>query len=206
MCLNCPLYTMLKIKLFVDIQNEFITGKFKSEKAVKNLPGILELLNESYDESKDTVLNIATCRTYEEDYFETFAGRRLPVKHCIAGTEGHKLNAEFNASLSKTKYHRTLLTYSHGSLLLPAEIDVFRHEYGLDDEEMEIEICGCDADRDVLAHVVILRNYFPETKITVYEDLCSTSKPFITRRLGHAPVKSLIGLDIDIRQYNSKSE
>lgn len=197
---------MLKVKLFVDIQNEFITGKFKSENAVKNLPDILKLLNESYDESEDTVLNIATCRTYEEDFLETLAGQRVPVPHCIAGTPGHKLNDEFNAALSKTKYHRTLLTYSHGSLLLPAEIDVFRHEYVLDDEEMEIEICGCDADRDVLAHAVILRNYFSESKITVYADLCSTAKPFITRRLGRPAIDSLIGLDIDIRQYNSKSE
>lgn len=197
---------MLKIRLFVDIQNEFITGKFKSEKAVKNLPGILELLNESCEESEDTVLNIATCRTYEEDFLETLAGRRLSIPYCIIGTEGHKLNAEFNSALSKKKYHRTLLTYSHGSLLLPAEIDVFRHEYGLDDEEMEIEICGCDADRDVLAHAVILRNYFPEVKITVYENLCSAVNPFITRRLGHVTIDSLSGLDIDIRQYNSKSE
>ena len=197
---------MLKVKLFVDIQNEFITGKFKSENAVKNLPGILELLNESYDESEDTVLNIATCRTYEDDFLETLAGQRFPIPHCIAGTEGHKLNDEFNAALSKTKYHRILLTYSHGSLLLPAEIDVFRHEYGLDDEEVEIEICGCDVSRDVLAHAVILRNYFPESKITVYSDLCSTAKPFIARRLGMSAIESLIGLDIDILQYNSKSE
>lgn len=196
---------MLKIKLFVDIQNEFITGKFKSEEAVKNLPGILSLINETYDESEDTVLNIATCRTHEEDFLETLAGRRFPILHCIAGTEGHKLNAEFNAALSKTKYHRTLLTYSHGSLLLPAEIDVFRYEYGLDDEEMEIAICGCDACIDVLAHAVILRNYFPEVKIAVYEDLCSTSQPFITRRL-QAMKEILIGLGIDIMQYNSKSE
>ena len=197
---------MLKVKLFVDIQNEFITGKFKSEEAVKNLPGILSLINETYNESEDTVLNIATCRTHEEDFLETLAGRRFPVLHCIVGTEGHKLNAEFNAELSKTKYHRTLLTYSHGSLLLPAEIDVFRHEYNVDDEEMEIEICGCDEDRDVLAHAVILRNYFPEAKITVYENLCSSANPFITRRVGHVAIESLVGLDINIRQYNSKSE
>ena len=197
---------MLKVKLFVDIQNEFIIGKFKSEEAVKNLSGILELLNETCDESEDTVLNIATCRTHEEDFLETLSGQRFPIPHCIAGTEGHKLNAEFNAALSKTKYHRTLLTYSHGSLLLPAEIDVFRYEYGLDDEEMEIEVCGCDVSRDVLAHAVILRNYFPESKITVYTDLCSAAKPFISRRLGQAAIESLIGLDIDIQQYYSKSE
>jgi hypothetical protein len=165
---------MLKIKLFVDIQNDFVTGAFKSPVAQSRLPGIIKFM-ETEEDPEVTVLNIATKRTNEEDYLETLEGKSFPIPYCMVGTEGHKLCSEFESALVATQYHRVFLTYTYGSLLVPAEIDVFRYEYGMDDEDMEIEICGFDAARDILSHAVILRNYFPEVPITVYMNLCAGS-------------------------------
>ena len=191
---------MLKVKLFVDIQNDFVTGVFKSPIAQSKLSSIIKFL-EAEEDSEATVLNIATKRTNEEDYMDTLESKSLPIPYCMVGTEGHKLCSEFNRALSATQYHRVFLTYGYGSMLVPAEIDVFRYEYGIDDEDMEIEICGFDAARDILSHAVILRNYFPEVPITVYMNLCAGS-PNVKKDLQLHFVDSLRAIGINITFYD----
>ena len=191
---------MLKVKLFVDIQNDFVTGVFKSPIAQSKLSSIIKFL-EAEEDSEATVLNIATKRTNEEDYMDTLESKSLPIPYCMVGTEGHKLCSEFNRALSATQYHRVFLTYGYGSMLVPAEIDVFRYEYGIDDEDMEIEICGFDAARDVLAHAVIMRNYFPEVPITVYMNLCAGS-PNVKKDLQLHFVDSLRAIGINVTFYD----
>lgn len=191
---------MLKVKLFVDIQNDFTTGAFKSPIAQNKLSSIIKFLKAEED-SEVTVLNIATKRTNEEGYLETLEGKSLPIPYCMVGTEGHKLCSEFNNALSDTLHHRIFLTYTYGSLLVPAEIDVFRYNYGIDDEDIEIEICGFDAARDVLSHAVILRNYFPEVPITVYMNLCAGS-PNVKKDLQLHFVDSLRAVGINVAFYD----
>lgn len=194
---------MLKVKLFVDIQNDFVTGAFKSSLAQTRLPSIIRFLKAEED-PEVTVLNIATKRTNEEDYLETLEGKSLPIPYCTVGTEGHKLCSEFNSALTATQYHRVFLTYGYGSMLVPAEIDVFRYEYGMDDENMEIEICGFDAARDVLSHAVILRNYFPEVPITVYMNLCAGS-PNVKKDLQLHFAGSLRAIGINVTSYGHEA-
>ena len=194
---------MLKVKLFVDIQNDFVTGVFKSPIAQSKLSSIIKFL-EAEEDSEVTVLNIATKRTNEEDYMDTLESKSLPIPYCMVGTEGHKLCSEFNRALSATQYHRVFLTYGYGSMLVPAEIDVFRYEYGMDDENMEIEICGFDAARDVLSHAVIMRNYFPEAPITVYMNLCAGS-PNVKKDLQLHFADSLRAIGINVTFYDYKA-
>ena len=196
-------HIMLKVKLFVDIQNDFTTGALKSPIAQSRLSSIIKFL-EAEEDPEVTVLNIATKRTNEEDYLETLEGKSLPIPYCMVGTEGHKLCAEFNSALTDTQYHRVFLTYGYGSMLVPAEIDVFRYEYGIDDEDMEIEICGFDAARDILSHAVILRNYFPEVPITVYMNLCSGS-PNVKKDLQLHFADSLRAVGINVTFYDYKA-
>ena len=54
----------------------------------------VEALNNGYDV-------IATRDTHYENYLETQEGVKLPVKHCLKGSEGHKLYGKINDLVTK---------------------------------------------------------------------------------------------------------
>lgn len=80
---------MSKVLVVVDAQRDFITGSLKNEMADKTMKNIIEKIKE-YIENNDKV--IFTFDTHYEDYLDTLEGKHLPVKHCIAGTEGWRLD------------------------------------------------------------------------------------------------------------------
>ena len=45
-----------------------------------------------------------TLDTHFENYMNTSEGKKLPVAHCIKGTDGHKLNSEIKNALGGKSY------------------------------------------------------------------------------------------------------
>ena len=74
---------MNKILVVVDMQNDFLTGSLANESAVKVIPNI----KREIESGKYTHI-IFTRDTHTEKYLETQEGKRLPVTHCIKGSEG----------------------------------------------------------------------------------------------------------------------
>ena len=80
---------MKKLLVVVDFQNDFVIGSLKNENALKIYPYLLSLINK-YQSSNDDI--IFTLDTHDNDtYLDTIEGKNLPIKHCIKGSEGHKL-------------------------------------------------------------------------------------------------------------------
>lgn len=80
-----------RLLIVVDYQKDFVDGVLGFEGA-KNLDsGILELVKQ-YIENGDSV--IFTMDTHNDEYMETMEGQKLPVPHCINGTEGWELYGE----------------------------------------------------------------------------------------------------------------
>ena len=75
----------MKILVVVDMQNDFITGSLGTEEAVK----IVDRVAEKMENFQGKI--ICTRDTHFENYLDTSEGKKLPVKHCIRGTEGHRL-------------------------------------------------------------------------------------------------------------------
>ena len=84
---------MKKALIVVDMQNDFITGTLANTEGQKIVPAIAELVK-NFDGDI-----IATRDTHKENYLETQEGRRLPVVHCIEGTEGWQIVPEIQAAL-----------------------------------------------------------------------------------------------------------
>ncbi len=82
---------MQKILLVVDMQNDFIDGALGTAEAEKIVPLVKEKI-EGFD---GTVL--FTRDTHFDNYMETQEGKRLPVPHCIKGTEGWQIRMELDA-------------------------------------------------------------------------------------------------------------
>ena len=79
---------MKRLLIVVDMQNDFITGSLGTREAQQAVEPVVRKVLE-YKEKGDEV--VFTLDTHFENYSETQEGRRLPVPHCIKGTEGWKL-------------------------------------------------------------------------------------------------------------------
>ena len=75
--------------IVVDMQNDFITGSLGTKEAQAI---VLQTVKKA-EAFEGTVL--FTLDTHGEDYLQTQEGKRLPVKHCIEGTEGWDLIPPF---------------------------------------------------------------------------------------------------------------
>jgi len=139
------------------MQNDFITGSLGSPQAEKILPNVAAKIEE-YRQNGDKV--IFTRDTHDENYLNTQEGRRLPVAHCVAGTDGHRI-----ASALDTGGCETLDKPAFGSLELA--------ELAAGQDACEIELCGLCTDICVVSNALILKARLPETTITVDAACCA---------------------------------
>ena len=85
-----------KILVAVDLQNDFIDGALGTKEAEAIVPAAAARIREWREAGAEI---FATLDTHEENYAETQEGKRLPVAHCIRGTEGWKLNPVIREAL-----------------------------------------------------------------------------------------------------------
>ena len=81
---------MKKAIVVVDMQKDFIDGALGTKEAQEMLPHMEATLSAA--QAAGTKL-VFTMDTHGEDYLATQEGRRLPVPHCIRGTEGWEIAA-----------------------------------------------------------------------------------------------------------------
>ena len=75
----------MRYLIVVDMQNDFVTGSLGSKMAEMIVPAVCEKIR-NYKAQGSTVF--MTLDTHFKDYLETPEGKKLPVEHCIKGTEG----------------------------------------------------------------------------------------------------------------------
>ena len=145
----------MKFLIIVDMQVDFITGSLGSEHAKAIVPKVVEKVK--HFDGKI----IFTRDTHFEDYMFTQEGKKLPVKHCIKGSDGWKICEELEP------YTGTVIDKpTFGSLELPALIESF-------EEPIEkIELCGLCTDICVISNAFILKAAFPNVPIAV-DSACS---------------------------------
>ena len=81
-----------KILIVVDMQKDFIDGSLGSREAAAIVPEVRKKIEACEKAGYEIVF---TLDTHGDDYLDTQEGRKLPVKHCIKGTDGWRLHEEF---------------------------------------------------------------------------------------------------------------
>ncbi len=144
----------MKILVVIDAQNDFIDGALGSKEAVEATPRIAErIARRDYD------LLVFTQDTHSENYMQAREGAKLPVPHCIRGSEGWKVSPLLTAEADRlpedmVKY---IAKPTFGSFELRDLLASYRQE------EPEIEFCGFCTDICVVSNVLI-------AKAALYED------------------------------------
>ncbi len=156
-----------KYLVVVDMQKDFIDGSLGTKEAVAIVPAAARRIRECRAAG---VTVIATLDTHEENYLDTAEGRKLPVRHCIRGTEGWRLNGEIAEAAGDCIL---LEKPTFGSLRLP---DVIRAGLA-PDEQPSIELLGLCTDICVVSNALLLKAHFPEAAIAVNAACCAGVTP-----------------------------
>jgi len=156
---------MKKFLVVVDIQKDFVDGALGTAEAVAMLDDAVSVINSFGGEI------FVTYDTHFQNYMETAEGEKLPVPHCIKGTDGWKLNEKIAAAL-KDKSYTAVEKLTFGSVDLPELIKT-----AAGDSDFEIALIGLCTDICVVSNALILKANFPEKQIKVYEKACAGVTP-----------------------------
>lgn len=174
----------IKVLVVIDVQNDFITGTLANKDAQNAIPNIVEKIK-----NFDGDVIYLTMDTHFKNYLDTPEGKKLPVKHCIYGTDGWRVTSQVeDAVVAKAKEGvqvKFIPKPTFGSIesvhfdnrikLVGKWKNYFKPEYSLvenilynlkinDKHEigkipMEIEICGFCTDICVVSNVLILKAF-----------------------------------------------
>lgn len=156
---------MKKYLIVIDMQKDFVDGALGTAEAEKIVPNVVNKIK-SFE---GTVF--VTYDTHHEDYMNTAEGRKLPVPHCIRGTEGWKLN-EAVADALKDRAFTAVEKPTFGSVSLP---ELIRKD--AEGEDFGIELIGLCTDICVVSNALLLKANYPEKQITVDASCCAGVTP-----------------------------
>ena len=155
---------MNKVLVVVDMQKDFVDGALGSAEAVAIVSNVVEKIK-----SFDGYIFV-TYDTHSEDYLNTSEGEKLPVPHCIKGTDGWELDSQVETAL-EGKDFVAVEKPTFGSVNLP---QLIRNRAG---EEFSLELVGLCTDICVVSNALILKANFPENEISVIADCCAGVTP-----------------------------
>ena len=167
----------MKILIIVDMQKDFIDGALGTKEAVAILPNVIKRVQES-----DGEMILFTKDTHGEDYLSTPEGKKLPVKHCIKGTDGWEINEGILEAMNNNK--NTVLVadalgnvFEKDSFGSTALVDFLKNLHGEGAAIEEIDLVGICTDICVVANAILLKTYLPSVEISVIKDCCAGTSP-----------------------------
>lgn len=144
---------MKKLLIVVDYQNDFVNGALGFDGA-EDIALVIKEKIETYLKNKQDV--IFTLDTHEEDYMNTMEGSKLPIKHCIKGTEGWKLHDAVNyLPLAKKVFEK------------PTFPSLDLANYLKDNYYDEVELCGLVSNICVVSNAIMVKAALPNAKIVI---------------------------------------
>ena len=167
----------MKLLIVVDYQNDFVNGSLGFKKAEELEQRIVQKIKE-YDNV------IFTLDTHYDNYFDTLEGKKLPVKHCIKDTDGHKLYGEVSKYLDKA------IKVFEKPTFPSLELANYLVGKGYD----EVEICGLVSNICVLSNVVMVKAALPNARIIVNNNLTAS----FDEKLNEETFDILKGIHVDV--------
>lgn len=171
----------MKALVVVDYQVDFVSGALGFDGAEKLEEIILERIEEYRNTGGQVIF---TLDTHREDYLETAEGKKLPIVHCVDGTEGHKLYGGVRQAVKDGDI--VIKKPAFGSL----QLGDYLKRGGFD----EVELCGLVTDICVISNAVIAKAALPESRIVVDSRACLTADPVAQQRA----LEVMRGVQIDV--------
>lgn len=171
----------MKALIVVDYQVDFVNGALGFEGSELLEPVILDKIEKTRSNGGRIIF---TLDTHSENYLETAEGRKLPVVHCVDGSEGHKLFGKLAQSVQSGDI--VIKKPSFGSLELA---DILR-----ENKFDEVELCGLVTDICVVSNAIIAKAALPESRVIVDSSACAS----FDKSAHEAALKVMRSVQIDV--------
>ena len=154
---------MQNILVVVDMQNDFIDGALGTKEAIAIVPGVKQKIRDFQGKV------FFTRDTHGTDYMSTQEGQKLPVPHCIKGTDGWQIHPDLQPHCQGTLIDKVTFGSSELAALLQAE----------DQKEPvdSITFIGLCTDICVISNALLAKAFLPEAKIIVDASCCAGVTP-----------------------------
>lgn len=153
----------MKSIVVVDMQNDFIDGSLGTKEAQEMLPRLKDKLKKVVENGSAEL--VFTMDTHGKDYLNTQEGKKLPVEHCIKGTQGWEISPELGEFVAKAKAVVEKPTF--GSM------ELIKHLKAAD----EVELVGLCTDICVISNALLIKAAYPEMKVSVDAQCCAGVTP-----------------------------
>ena len=153
---------MQDILIVVDMQKDFIDGALGTKEAVAIVPNVLEKIKAFNGKV------IYTRDTHQDDYMQTQEGAKLPVPHCIEGSEGWQIRDELMIEGALVLDKPTFGSTELGKLLL---------EMNREEEIASICLVGLCTDICVISNALLIKAFLPEVPVSVDAACCAGVTP-----------------------------
>lgn len=153
----------MKYLIVVDMQNDFIDGSLGSNAAQDIVPNVIEKIK-SFNGAI-----IFTKDTHKDNYLQTQEGKKLPIEHCILGTDGYQIKQTFfDAAKGKQTHIASKQTFGYCNWQ-----SIFGQNHDNMRELESIELIGVCTDICVISNALILKALYPEVPIAVDKSCCA---------------------------------
>lgn len=152
---------MKHILIVVDMQKDFVDGALGTAVAA----AIVDTVAAKIAAHNGPIA--VTYDTHGENYMDTAEGKKLPIPHCIRGTDGWQLNDRVAKALTGKEY-TPIEKPTFGAVALPALVETLSGG-----EDFSLELIGLCTDICVVSNALLLKANFPEAPISVDASCCA---------------------------------
>lgn len=153
----------MKVLVVVDMQNDFIDGALGTKEAEAIVDNVAKKI-EGYDG-----LVVYTRDTHKPDYLKTQEGTKLPVEHCIEGSDGWEISSKLPVDDDALIINKP----TFGS----KELGLFFESLNERESIEEIEVIGLCTDICVISNALLIKAFLPEVPIAVDPSCCAGITP-----------------------------
>ncbi len=146
----------------IDMQNDFIDGALGTKEAEAIVDKVAAQIRDFDGEV------VYTRDTHSEGYLQTQEGKRLPVSHCIKGTEGWMIRPEVRQAFAGET--RIFDKPAFGSVELAGYLK------NMPDLE-SVTLIGLCTDICVISNALVIKAFLPEVTVKVNADCCAGVTP-----------------------------
>ncbi len=148
----------MELLVVVDMQQDFIHGALGTEEAKAIVDHVIDEIKEFSGQV------VYTMDTHTEEYLGTLEGHNLPVKHCVKGSKGWKLEERIEA-LAKENEAKIIEKPGFGSM----ELGQYVKDLSTREELTKVILVGLCTDICVISNAMIIKAAVPEVEVEVRE-------------------------------------
>lgn len=159
--------------IVVDLQNDFVTGALGTREAEAIVPAAARRAAQALERGEEILF---TRDTHGEDYLDTQEGKRLPVPHCVRGTEGWEIVPQLASyTAGRTPIDKPTFGSRYLGSILKARDEDLRKQ-GKPGVE-RVTLIGLCTDICVISNALLVKAFLPEAEIVVDAACCAGVTP-----------------------------